>query len=121
MKKIIPYLFCLQIFINLAHGHNEIKNQKRVLSKFSIGQAQTQEGLPSEDDTITIIQNADSAYTTLTLLDMAMDQAQVLPIGEKISHFESMAKLIVTKSAGRVNEEVVRMTLNRSVDVVNSL
>lgn len=98
-----------------------IKRQNRTLSRFSRGAAPTREGLPSPGDLPDPTENIESAYSTATLIDLALDHAQVLSLGERIVHFEKMAAEIVNKSATRPNEEVVRMTLNRSVDVVNAV
>lgn len=67
--------------------------------------------------------NYSAEYTTPSLLEEALDKALTLPLGERISHFENMAKEIVriSNSQKRLNEELLRYTLNRSVDVATEI
>lgn len=107
-------------FANESRDKN-IERQNRTLGRFSRGAAPSREGLPSPGDLPDPTENLENAYTTTTLIELAIDQAQVLSLGDRIRHYEKMAEQIVAKSAQRSNEETVRMTLNRAVDVVNSI
>lgn len=62
------------------------------------------------------------AYTTATLLQRAIEEAQSLPTdGAKIQHFEMMAKRIVVRSGSNPWEQAIRMAMNRSMDVMNAV
>ncbi len=126
MKQLLFLSLTLYFLTPIAWANDSSRDQaierhNRTLSRFSRGAAPTREGLPSPGDLPDPSENIEAAYTTATLIDLALDRTQVLPLGERISHFEKMASDIVSKSASRPNEEVVRMTLNRSVDVVNAI
>jgi hypothetical protein len=62
-------------------------------------------------------------YTTPSLLTETLDKALTLPVGERIAHFELMSREIVriSKQQNRANEEFVRITLNRGVDVAQAI
>ncbi|MFS4458378.1 hypothetical protein [Bdellovibrio sp. HCB2-146] len=59
----------------------------------------------------------ESAYTTTTLIQRALEDAKTLPLGPRIRHFEDAVAKIVRKSGQNPFEEPVRLTLQRSKSV----
>lgn len=127
MRRIILFSILL-----ISTGHQSLatessrsellQRQERILSRFSPNRSHaTREGLPTPGDLPDPSENIATAYSTATLIEMAIDQAQVLPLGSRIPHYRQMAINIVEKSSTRPNEEIIRMTLNRANDVIDAI
>jgi hypothetical protein len=64
---------------------------------------------------------APQVYSTARVIQKALEDAALLPIGEKISHFENSVKKVLATSGTRRHELIARMTLNRAVDTMNTV
>lgn len=64
---------------------------------------------------------APQVYSTATVITKALEDSQMLPMGEKIEHFEKAVKKVLATSGTRRHEIVARMTLNRAVDTMNTV
>jgi hypothetical protein len=100
-----------------------LSRQEKILLGFAMGSSPSQAGIPQPEDQVVSGDDITAAYSTSSLLDEAIDKAQTLPVGERISHFETMALEIVqlSEKQNRPDEELIRITLNRAVDVIQGI
>ena len=82
------------------------------------------EGLPSptnsdeQGDISSIINNA---YSSADLIAQALQERQNMPLGQRIQYLEERATDIIRISANRPTEILLRLTLNRSVDLTHHI
>lgn len=105
-------------------ANNRLRNSQhveRVLAALRLTPPPSTEGIPQTGelpDPGDVIQRA---YTTASLIQKSIDQAATLPLGQRISFFEEAAARIIRKSAHQPTEQLIRITLNRSVDIANQV
>ena len=91
---------------------------KEVLERIRLKPAQGHEGI---EQTELSNSPAPQVYSTATVISKALEDSQMLPMGEKIEHFEKAVKKVLATSGTRRHEIVARMTLNRAVDTMNTV
>jgi hypothetical protein len=100
---------------------NNLRGDLTAFERLRIAPPLSPEGLPSRNDRPDPRDVVESAYTTSTLIERAIATAQTRGIGERIQVYENFAGRILRRSGQRTADILVRLTLNRSVDVIRTV
>lgn len=90
----------------------------QVLNRIRIGAPPSAEGVESNE--LPDVPKP-HVYSTKAMIEKTLERSRALATGQRIQFFEQAAANIILSSGVNENEEIVRMTINRSVDVVNTV
>ena len=92
-----------------------------VFQQLRLGPPLSGEGIPVPNDQPDVRDLVESAYSTPKLIEKALKDAQGKGIGQRIRTYENYAGRILRRSGQKTTEILVRLTLNRSVDVMQTV
>jgi len=119
LKTIILLLICTQATFastsSITGMMNEVETQEVQASDVAENETDWNEGLlansPELDNLI------DDAYTSLDLIDYALESRLEYQYGDRIQFLQEKAKEIVAKSEGKTEELLLRLTLKRTTQI----